>query len=117
LTGVRRIGELVERGCVQIDRGDASASPQQLKNRCATYSGSTSGDDEDFARDVHALPFDQDGKHSRPRCSKGERRDDGCGPTTLDTMLNMAEGIARLGALAEAPVVTVLSRAFAAAGF
>ncbi|MFB7891959.1 CCA tRNA nucleotidyltransferase [Microbacterium sp. NPDC056044] len=32
-------------------------------------------------------------------------------------MLNMAEGIARLGALAESPVVSVLARAFADAGF
>lgn len=32
-------------------------------------------------------------------------------------MLNMAEGIARLGALAESPVVDVLARAFADAGF
>ncbi|MCC2032786.1 CCA tRNA nucleotidyltransferase [Microbacterium allomyrinae] len=32
-------------------------------------------------------------------------------------MLNMAEGIARLGALAESPVVDILARAFADAGF
>lgn len=32
-------------------------------------------------------------------------------------MLNMAEGIARLGALAESPVVSTLARAFADAGF
>ena len=31
-------------------------------------------------------------------------------------MLNMAEGIARLGALAESPVVSTLADAFAAAG-
>ena len=32
-------------------------------------------------------------------------------------MLNMAEGVARLGALAESPVVATLARAFAEAGF
>ncbi|MGN6218364.1 MAG: CCA tRNA nucleotidyltransferase, partial [Microbacterium sp.] len=32
-------------------------------------------------------------------------------------MLNMAEGVARLGALAESPVVDTLARAFADAGF
>src|SRR5690606_107804 len=37
--------------------------------------------------------------------------------TTLEPMLNMADGIARLGALAEGPVVTTLAAAFAEAGF
>lgn len=35
----------------------------------------------------------------------------------LEAMLNMAEGIARLGALAESPVVATLARSFADAGF
>ena len=38
-------------------------------------------------------------------------------PTTLEPMLNMAEGLARLGALAEAPIVAALAEAFAAEGF
>ncbi len=37
-------------------------------------------------------------------------------PGTLETMLNMVEGLARLGALAENPVVATLSKAFAEAG-
>lgn len=38
-------------------------------------------------------------------------------PGTLESMLNMAEGLARLGALAENPVVRTLADAFAEAGF
>ncbi len=38
-------------------------------------------------------------------------------PGTLEPMLNMADGLARLGALAENPVVRTLSTAFADAGF
>src|SRR5690606_28550550 len=38
-------------------------------------------------------------------------------PGNLEPMLNMAEGLARLGALAAHPVVATLADAFAAAGF
>ncbi|MDF2559500.1 MAG: tRNA nucleotidyltransferase [Microbacterium sp.] len=38
-------------------------------------------------------------------------------PGTLEPMLNMADGLARLGALAENPVVRTLATAFADAGF
>jgi len=38
-------------------------------------------------------------------------------PGTLETMLNMADSLARLGALAENPVVQTLATAFADAGF
>ncbi len=38
-------------------------------------------------------------------------------PGTLEPMLNMADGLARLGALAENPVVRTLGDAFSAAGF
>src|SRR5690606_4408890 len=38
-------------------------------------------------------------------------------PGTLEPMLNMADGLARLGALAENPVVRTLATAFEDAGF
>jgi len=47
----------------------------------------------------------------------GRHRTSHVRPGTLETMLNMAESLGRLGALAENPVVRILADAFAGAGF